>query len=127
MKTITVKLWYADIEKTYFNEKIARDLIALRGLNHAWENIKTFENIKHAFEGTGENLHLEIAEWFFQRTNIGNVLSNEVDQKVIANSKAGHTSMSVSDIIQIDDEFYLCKGAGFEKITNLIKKEVVEN
>lgn len=127
MKTVTVKLWYADIEKTFFNEGTARDLLALKGLNHAWENIKTFEDIKHVFDGSQGDLELQIAEWFFQRTNTGMILSNDADQKVIANSKAGHTSMSVSDIIQINDEFYLCKGAGFEKVTYFVNRKVVQS
>ena len=62
---------------------------------------------------------MEVCERIFRYLNRekDNPLSSERGQRWIkTNMEHGHTSMSVSDIVRIGDEYWFCASLGFEKL-----------
>lgn len=115
----------AETQKNYFiggNSFDAISLLSRKNISDAWDIVAEGKVDSLKFDG-----HLGLCEKLFEATNIGDLLSSDEAQEKIRASRAHHTSMSVGDIVQIDTEFYLCAGAGFKKITDLVNKEVIVN
>lgn len=117
----------AETRENYFVGGIDEDAIRLlksetRNFSDVWDVVAEGKVDSLKFDGD-----LGICEKLFEATNIGDLLSTKEAQDKIRASKAQHTSMSVGDIVEIGSEFYLCVGAGFKKVTNLVKKEVLKN
>lgn len=61
----------------------------------------------------------DILEWLFEATNAPvEVLHGDQPWVFEVFYKAKEYSISVGDVIQLDDRYYLCKGIGWEKIDN---------
>lgn len=116
MSFTKVVLWYADMTKTKFLTDNGKGALATGGINSAWEEIATLY-----FPKKFQN-DLELCEFLFSGTNDGSLLGDPLHQDMIAKSKARHTSLSVTDIVEViksdeHSEFYMCLPAGFEKVT----------
>lgn len=108
-----IKLIYADITKTHFDEDIALELIKKKDYS-AWEIIHEFETPDERI--SPENPLEKFMEGLFFETNEGDMLSSKESQSIIKNSKGRHTSMSVSDLVQIDNRFMMCMDSGFKEV-----------
>lgn len=62
---------------------------------------------------------LEVLEWIFAATNAPTDFLDEEQQFIFkAFYEAKECSLSVGDVIQLGENFYLCKNVGWEKIEN---------
>lgn len=55
----------------------------------------------------------------FEKLNVGdNPLATEKNQHWLIEHDVCHTSMSVGDVVQLDDRYFVCAGVGWEEIDN---------
>lgn len=53
----------------------------------------------------------------FEQLNVGdNPLATTENQEWLKANEVCHTSMSVGDVVQLDDQYFVCAGVGWEEI-----------
>jgi hypothetical protein len=101
--TINTSLFRAENESELFSDKV--EISRRRALNFKC--------------GAPFNNDIDILEWLFAATNaLHEILDEEQRWIFTVFYKAKECSISVGDVIQINDNFYICKNAGWEKIEN---------
>jgi hypothetical protein len=100
------------------NETLFDDITFLGNSNFTFQDIKKYYKVVHAY--TESKVYLDKNELFEKLFNLFNSPENPLckQQKLIKTNKL-HTSMSIGDIIEVDEkERYMVGGLGFRKLKN---------